>query len=59
MVREILAEDAADVALGRAARRAVVVGEVKVADAKVEGSMQHLPGLVLVITVAEVVPAAE
>jgi hypothetical protein len=56
---EVLAEDAAEVDLRGAVRRAVVVGQVDVRDAEVEGPAQDRPlgreGLV----VTEVVPQSE
>jgi hypothetical protein len=57
--REVLAEDAPEVQLGRAGRRAVVVGEVEVADAAVERAPQHRALGLERLVVAEVVPEAE
>ena len=56
---EVLAEDAAEVGLGGAGRRAVVVGEVDVGDAEVEGAADDRPLRLERGVVAEVVPQAE
>ena len=56
---EIADQDAADVFLGGAGRRAVVVGEIEMGDAAVEGAVHDAAGLLEVIHGAEVVPEAE
>ena len=56
---EVLLPDTAEVLLGRAGYGAVVVGEVEVADAVVEGVEYHTLGLGEVIDGAEIVPKAE
>ena len=57
--REVLGEHAAEVLLGRAVRRAVVVGEVEVRDAEVERAAQDRALALERLVVAEVVPQAE
>lgn len=56
---EVFLPDTAEVLLGRAGDGAVVVGEVEVADAVVEGVEYHTLGLGEVVNGAEVVPKAE
>lgn len=56
---EVFGEDASDVFFGGAGWRAVVIGEVEVGDAAVEGTADHFAGFLVVVDVAEVVPAAE
>jgi hypothetical protein len=56
---EILFEDLAEVGLGAAERRAVVVGEVEVRDAEIEGGAKHVALRRQGRVVAEVVPEAE
>ena len=56
---EVLAEDAAEVGLGRPVGRAVVVGQVEVGDAEVERAPQDVALGLERLVVAEVVPQAE
>ena len=56
---QVLAQDPAEVDLGAAVGRAVVVGEVEVGDAQVEGGVHHRPLLRERRRVAEVVPQPE
>ena len=53
---EVLGQDPADVALGRPVRRAVVVGQVEVADPEVEGPAHDRSLRLDRLVVAEVVP---
>jgi hypothetical protein len=53
---EVGGHDAAEVLLGRAGRRAVVIGEVEVRDAEVERAAQDRALVVERVVVAEVVP---
>ncbi len=57
--REVLAHHPAEVRLGRAVRRAVVVGQVEVRDALVERVAEHLALAVEGDVVAEVPPQSE
>ena len=57
--REVVAQVAAEVLLGPAVRRAVVVGEVEVGDAAVEGAAQDRPLGLLGPVGAEVLPQAQ
>jgi hypothetical protein len=50
---------AAEVGFGRAVRRAVVVGQVKVVDAEVEGAAEDGALFIEALVVAEVVPKAQ
>jgi len=59
MTGEVFAEDASEVTFGGAGGRAVVVGEVEVGDAEVEGTEDEGAGVFLEVDVAEVVPEAE
>ena len=56
---EVLPEDAARVDLGAAGDGAVVVGQVELGDAVVEGRAAHGPHVVVVAVGAEVVPEAQ
>jgi hypothetical protein len=56
---EVLAKVAGEVLLGRPVRRAVVVGQVEVGDAEIEGAAQDVPLAVERHVVAEVVPQAQ
>jgi hypothetical protein len=56
---EVVLQVAAEVGLGGAVRRAVVVGQVKVVDAEVEGAAQDGALLIEALVVAEVVPQAK
>ena len=58
-MREVLAQDATGVDLGRPVRRAVVVGQVEVGDAEVECRAQGRPLRGQRLVVAEVVPQAQ
>ena len=55
---QVLGQQAPEVDLGRAVRRAVVVGEVEVGDPEVEGAAQDRPLRVDRAVVAEVLPQA-
>ena len=59
MLAEIRGERFADEGFGRTGWRAVVVGEVEVGEAEIEGAPQHPPGFVGVGAGAEIMPAAE
>ena len=54
-----LDQDAADVFLGGAGRRAVVVGQVEVGDAAVEGAAHDAAGFLEIVHPAEVVPETQ
>ena len=57
--REVGSQDAAEALLGGAGRRAVVVGEVEMRDAAVEGAAQDRPPGLEGVQAAEVLPQAQ
>ncbi len=57
--REVLAQDATEVDFGTAVGRAVVVREVEVRDAAIEGTAQHRTRQIDRTVVAEVLPESE
>jgi hypothetical protein len=59
MSREIAMEDAPEILLGRAGRRAVIVRQVEVGDAEVERAPQHGPAILEGVHAAEIVPKTE
>ena len=59
MAGEVLDQDAADVFLGGAGWRAVVVGEIEVGHAAVERAAHDPAGLLEIIDVAEIVPESQ
>jgi len=56
---EILLEDFAESGLGRAGRRAVVVGEVEMGDAEIEGGAADITHVGARAGLAEILPEAE
>jgi hypothetical protein len=56
---EILAQHPAEVFLRGAGRRAVVVGQIEVCDAEIEGAENKCAAVVVEVGVAEIVPEAE
>src|SRR5262245_7383973 len=55
---KILVKNAAEVLLCRSIRRAIVIGEIKVGNAEVEGPPQHSAAILKDIHPAEVMPQA-
>src|SRR5208337_26629 len=56
---KIFLEDLTEVFFRRAVRRAVVVGEIEMRDAEIEGAAQHGPAVFEIIHSTEVVPKSE
>ena len=56
---EVLAQEAAEVLLGRAGRRAVVVGQVEMSEAEVERAAEHRALVADRVGAAKVVPQAQ
>ncbi len=56
---KVFGEDSADIFFGAARRWAIVVREIEMGDASIEGAPEDGAGFVLVIGVAEVMPASE
>src|SRR5208283_1743600 len=56
---EILLQDLSEGFFRRSIRWAVVVGEIEMGDAEIEGAAQHGAGIFKVIDAAEVVPQSE
>ena len=59
MTNEIFGKDSADVFLSASWRWAVIIGEIKMGDALIEGTAEDGTSFALVIDVAKIVPATE
>ena len=59
MGNEVPVQDASESLLGAARRRTVIIGQIKVRDAGVEGTHNHVAGVGQIVVGAEVVPKAD
>src|SRR5208283_2422600 len=57
--KEILLQDLAESFFRRSVGRAVIIGEIEMRDAEIEGAAQHGAGIFKVVYSAEVVPQSE